>query len=135
RVVRQDDGLMRVEKRRIAMLHRMNLGSIVSDAMLRVKFLSGGYSGMVEEYFITKLQKGDRFILAGRVLAFEFVREMTVFVTSSSGPAITPSWLGGRLPLSANLSHFLRLKLAESQQTMVAADKELNFLRPLFDEQ
>jgi ATP-dependent Lhr-like helicase len=41
------------------MLHRMNIGVIVSDSMLRVKFLSGGYIGMIEEYFISKLHKGD----------------------------------------------------------------------------
>ncbi len=39
------------------MLHRMNMGVIVSDAMLKVKFISGGYIGMIEEYFISKLKK------------------------------------------------------------------------------
>src|SRR5690606_17342471 len=38
KVARREDGLLVVEKRRIAMLHRMNMGVIVSDAMLRVKF-------------------------------------------------------------------------------------------------
>src|SRR5690606_27889781 len=55
KVVQNEDGLLIVEKRRIAMLHRMNIGVIVSDAMIRVKFLSGGYIGMIEEYFISKL--------------------------------------------------------------------------------
>jgi ATP-dependent Lhr-like helicase len=27
----------------MAMRHRMNIGTIVSDAMLKVKFLSGGF--------------------------------------------------------------------------------------------
>lgn len=52
RVYKDDNGLFKVKNRRISMLHRMNIGAIVSDAMLRVKFLSGGYVGMIEEFFI-----------------------------------------------------------------------------------
>jgi len=130
KVVAQEDGKLVVEKRKIGMLHRMNIGAIVSDSMLRVKFLSGGYIGMIEEYFISKLRKGDKFVLAGRVLEFVMLKDMTVFVKLSSGKAITPSWLGGRLPLSSNLSYFLRKKLAESLSTN-AREKELRFLHPL----
>lgn len=130
KVVQLDDGKLVVEKRKIAMLHRMNMGVIVSDSMLRVKFLSGGYIGMIEEYFISKLHKGDRFILAGRVLEYVMLKEMTVFVKLSSGKAITPSWLGGRLPLSSNLSYFLRKKLADSLSPN-SKEKELKFLHPL----
>lgn len=130
KVSQREDGLLVVEKRRIAMLHRMNIGVIVSDAMMRVKFISGGYIGMVEEYFLSKLKKGDKFILAGRVLELVNIKEMTALVRNSSGRAITPSWLGGRLPLSANLSHFLRQKLALSVQGGVQ-QKELAFLQPL----
>ena len=134
KVVPQVDGKLIVEKRKIGMLHRMNIGAIVSDSMLRVKFLSGGYVGMIEEYFISKLHKGDKFILAGRVLEYAMLKEMTVYVKSSSGKAITPSWLGGRLPLSSNLSFFLRKKLAESLSPN-AREKELRFLHPLLANQ
>src|SRR5690606_35559628 len=34
KVVQREDGLLVVEKRRIAMLHRMNMGVILSDAMM-----------------------------------------------------------------------------------------------------
>ncbi len=134
KVVPQEDGKLIVEKRKIGMLHRMNIGAIVSDSMLRVKFLSGGYVGMIEEYFISKLHKGDKFILAGRILEYALLKEMTVYVKSSSGKAITPSWLGGRLPLSSNLSFFLRKKLAESLSPN-AREKELRFLHPLLANQ
>lgn len=130
KVVKNEEGLYVVEKRRIAMLHRMNIGVIVSDAMLKVKFLGGGYIGMVEEYFISKLKAGDKFILAGRVLEFIRMKEMTAYVRASQGKAITPSWLGGRLPLSSNLSALLRKKLAESKNP-AAREKELRFLHPL----
>ncbi|MBN9312799.1 MAG: DNA ligase-associated DEXH box helicase [Chryseobacterium sp. 39-10] len=130
KVVAKEDGKLVVEKRKTAMLHRMNIGAIVSDSMLRVKFLSGGYLGMIEEYFISKLHKGDRFVLAGRVLEYVMLKEMTVYVKLSSGKAITPSWLGGRLPLSSNLSGFLRKKLADSLLPNTR-EKELRFLHPL----
>lgn len=134
KVVQQDDGLLVVENRRIAMLHRMNVGVIVSDAMLKVKFMSGGYTGMIEEYFITRMQPGNKFILAGRVLELVRIKEMTVYVRSSSGKAVTPSWLGGRLPLTSRLSHFLREKLALANKPG-STEKELNFLHPLFARQ
>jgi ATP-dependent Lhr-like helicase len=57
KIVIMEDGLYKVTSRKIAMLHRMNMGVIVSDAMLKVKFISGGYIGMIEEYFISKLKK------------------------------------------------------------------------------
>ena len=123
-----------VTNRRIAMLHRMNIGVIASDAMLRVKFLSGGYLGMVEEYFITKLKPGDQFILAGRVLEYVRLKELTVYVRNSSGKALTPSWLGGRLPLTSHLAHFLRKKLALGIHA-TPSEKELQFLFPLFSKQ
>jgi ATP-dependent Lhr-like helicase len=51
-----EDGLYKVTSKKIAMLHRMNMGVIVSDAMLKVKFISGGYIGMVGIFYF-KTQK------------------------------------------------------------------------------
>lgn len=134
KVARQEDGLLVVSKRRIAMLHRMNMGVIVSDSMLRVKFVSGGYIGMVEEYFLARLKPGAKFVLAGRVLELVRVKDMVAQVRASKGKAVAPSWLGGRLPLSANLSHFLRQKLAAAKHPR-ASEEELRFLHPLIDRQ
>jgi len=127
KVIITEDGLYKVTQRRIAMLHRMNIGVIVSDAMLKVRFMKGGYIGMVEEYFISSLKQGDRFVLSGRILAFVMIKEMTVYVRRSKGKAKTPSWLGGRLPLSSSVSHFMRQKLAESLQPG-SRERELKFL-------
>ncbi|SIN86251.1 ATP-dependent helicase Lhr and Lhr-like helicase [Chryseobacterium scophthalmum] len=130
KVVVMEDGLHKVISRKIAMLHRMNMGAIVSDAMLKVKFISGGYIGMVEEYFISRLKKEEKFILAGRVLEVAMVKDMTVFVRASKGKAMAPSYLGGRLPLSSNLGRFLREKLSGALNPK-ASEKELKFLHPL----
>lgn len=130
KIVIQEDGLYKVTSRKIAMLHRMNMGVIVSDAMLKVKFISGGYIGMVEEYFISKLKKDEKFILAGRVLEVAMNKDMTVFVRAAKGKAFAPSYLGGRLPLSSNLGQFLREKLSGALNPK-ASEKELKFLHPL----
>lgn len=135
KVVLDEDGLYKVKSKRIAMYHRMNIGAIVSDAMLKVKFFSGGYIGMVEEYFISKLKPNDHFILAGRVLEIVTIKDMTVLVKRSKRKsAITPSWLGGRLPLSSYLSQYLREKLSESLHPKTT-EKELKFLHPLISRQ
>lgn len=129
-----ENGIYKVKNRRIAMMHRMNLGVIVSDPMLKVKFLSGGYIGMVEEYFISRLKPGDKFGLAGKIVEYVMIKDMTVLVRKSNAKrAITPSWLGGRLPLSSNLSAMLRHKFGEALQPN-AKDVELKKLFPLFKE-
>lgn len=128
------DGLFKVQSRKIAMLHRMNMGAIVSDAMMKVKFITGGYIGMVEEYFLSRLRKDEKFVLAGRVLELVMVKEMTAFVRSSKGQALAPSYLGGRLPLSSDLGRYLREKLSNSLNPKTS-EKELRFLYPVMRRQ
>ncbi len=130
------DGLYKINNRRIAMRHRMHIGTIVSDAMLKVKFMSGGYIGVIEEYFISKLKPGDVFTLAGRNLEFVMIKEMTVQVRkSNSKKSIVPSWNGGRLPLSSQLGFMLRKKLNDAANTdyFSKKEKELSALEPLFN--
>jgi ATP-dependent Lhr-like helicase len=135
KVAKDEDEIYRAKSRRISMLHRMNMGAIVSEAMLRVKFLSGGYVGMIEEYFITKLKPNDSFVLAGRVLELTHIKDMTAYVRiSKAKKAITPSWLGGRLPLTSYMSHFLRKKLSDSLNPGIR-ERELKFLHPLIARQ
>ncbi len=132
KVSKDEDGLWKVKSRAIAMRHRLQIGTIVSDAMLKVKFLSGGYIGMVEEFFISRLKEGDNFRLAGRVLEFVKVKDMTVIVRlSKQKNAISPSWNGGRLPLSSNLGSVLRKKYNEALD-QTHQDEELDCVYPLF---
>ena len=135
KVAKAEDSMYRAKSRRISMLHRMNMGAIVSEAMLRVKFLSGGYIGMIEEYFVTKLKPNDSFVLAGRVLQLTHIKDMTAYVRISKvKKAITPSWLGGRLPLTSYMSHFLRKKLSDALHPGIR-ERELKFLHPLIARQ
>jgi ATP-dependent Lhr-like helicase len=138
-----EDELFKIKNRRVAMRHRMNIGTIVSESMLKVKFISGGYVGVIEEYFISRLQPGDVFTLAGRNLEFVTIKDMTALVKkSSSKKSIVPSWQGGRMPLSANLGFMLRKTLNEVSSYLLpvtghgkpgTGNQELTTLQPLFE--
>lgn len=136
------DGLYKINSRRIAMRHRMHIGTIVSDPMMRVKFLSGGFVGVIEEWFIAGMQPGDVFTLAGRTLEFVMIKDMTCIVRKSNAKkSRIPSWQGGRMPLSANLGFMLRRKFDEAGLNLGFKNKDLGFnkeeeleiLKPLFE--
>jgi ATP-dependent Lhr-like helicase len=144
--VEVEDGIYKIKSRRIAMRHRLHIGTIVSDPMLKVKYLGGGYIGIIEEGFISRLEPGDSFTLAGKQLELIMIRDMNVIVRNSKvKKSIVPSWMGGRLPLSASLGKVLRRKFDEASiigKRQTANDKvlkekelpvELNVLKPLFD--
>lgn len=133
KVVIMDDGLYKITNRRIAMRHRLHIGTIVSDAMLKVKLMAGKFVGVIEEYFISRLEPGDVFTLAGRNLELVVIKDMNVLVRpSSSKKSIVPSWNGGRIPLSVNLGETLRQTFNHAL-TKKANEPELAALKPLFE--
>lgn len=133
RVTVSDDGRHRVEDRRVAMQHRMSIGTIVSDASVRVAYLKGGSIGTVEESFASKLKKGDTFIFAGKALSFAMLKDMTCYVRpSTSKKAGVVRWAGSRMSLSIELSHGLRSKLQEARDGEFTSEEMLasvEFLR------
>lgn len=135
KVERSEDGIFRITNRRTAMRHRMHIGTIVSDAMLKVKWSSGGYIGVIEEWFVSKLSPGDVFSLAGKNLELISIQDMTVLVRKSKAKkSMVPSWMGGRMPMTANLGSQLRKKLSEASRPIIS-DPIINALQPLLDKQ
>ncbi len=135
KVIIDEEGLFRVMSRRIAMYHRMSVGTIVSDSMLKVKYLKGGNLGSIEEWFISKLKPGDVFWFAGRSLELYRIKDMQVLVKrSKEKKGRIPAWLGGRMPLSSQMSEVLRAKLDEAA-IGGSKDVELKLLQPLLDKQ
>ncbi|KIZ32788.1 DEAD/DEAH box helicase, partial [Stutzerimonas stutzeri] len=101
RVEPDDTGLWKVPSRRVALRHRMSIGTIVSDASLTVKFWAKGGSGRslgtIEEGFIARLRPGDNFLFGGRLLELVRVENMTAYVSRATGKkAAVPRWNGGR---------------------------------------
>ncbi len=106
------DGVWRVFDRKIARRHRMSIGTITSDSMLQVRFLKGSRLGRIEEWFVSQLQTGDTFWFAGRNLELVRLKDMTVYVRKSKGTSSkVPSYMGGRMSLSSNMSDLLREQL------------------------
>jgi ATP-dependent Lhr-like helicase len=110
------------------------MGTIVSNPAMHVKFLGGGRLGTIEEGFISRLKPGDVFWFAGKVLELIHVRDLQAVVKKSTkNQGLVPSWDGGRMPLSSELTAMLRRKLAAAQRSEIPLDAELTLLKPLFD--
>ncbi|MGW1454603.1 ligase-associated DNA damage response DEXH box helicase [Salegentibacter agarivorans] len=136
----EEDGLFKVNNRGIAMRHRLQIGTIVSDAVLSVKYLKGGYIGTIEEWFISKLTPGDVFTFAGRNLELVRIKSMQVLVRKSKKKTSkVPSWMGGRMAFSAQMSELLREEMyAASASTVVGSSEkleELKALQPILERQ
>ena len=131
----EPDGIYKVNSKAVALRHRMQMGTIVGDAIMNVKFLGGGYIGSIEEWFISKLNPGDVFIFAGRKLELYRTKNMEVLVRMANPKAKAQhaSWMGGRMTLSAQMSELLRQELyAANTDTM---SPEMHALAPMFKRQ
>lgn len=110
--VDDESGRYVLRDRRQARRHRMSIGTIVSDQMIKVKWKTGGFIGHVEEYFVASMEPGDCFWFAGMSLEFLRIKESIVQVKRSKKPkGRVPVYLGGRLSLSSELGHALRDEL------------------------
>lgn len=133
RVSVDETGCYRVTDRRTALRHRMHIGTIVSNASVKVRFLGGGYVGHAEESFIGRLKPGDVFLLAGRKLELVLVRDMEALVKRSNTKNVrVPTWSGGRMSLSGDFGDLLR-GVFEDAAHPVVQEPLLRFLSPLFD--
>ncbi len=133
RVVPDETGLWRVPDARLARRHRVNIGTIVSDAAISVQYLSGGKLGTVEEGFIARLRPGDAFLFSGRLLELVRVEQMTAFVRrATAGRAAVPRWNGGRMPLSNTLADAVLRELAAADEGRYDAP-EMRCVRPLIE--
>ncbi|WP_405399670.1 ligase-associated DNA damage response DEXH box helicase [Maribacter sp. Asnod2-G09] len=132
----EEDGKFKVNNRGVAMRHRFQIGTIVGDVNLSVKYQKSGYIGSIEEFFISKLNRGDVFTFAGRNLEFIRIKEMTVQVKNSNKKTNKiSSWMGSRLTLSAQMSELLRNELYSSSEPIKNQSAEIRALKPLFDRQ
>ena len=75
-----ENGLLKVLNKGIVMRHRLSMGTIISDSSLKISYQKGGYLGSIEEWFVTKLKKGDVFTFSGRNLELIRLHNMEVIV-------------------------------------------------------
>jgi len=131
-----EHGKFKVTNRGIAMRHRFQIGTIVGDSNITVRYQKGGYIGTIEEHFISKLKRGDIFTFAGRNLEFIRIKEMQAQVRNSSKKSSkVPAWMGGRLTLSAQMSKLLREELYSAQLSDKEQSAEIRALKSIFTRQ
>ena len=131
--IKQDSaGRWRVANPRVRQSYRLNVGTIVEEAMLKVRLVrsrgggrgstgstgalgrGGRMLGEIEEYFIEGLVVGDTFIFGGEVVRYEQLVEDQVYVSRANDEdAKVPSYMGGKFPLSTYLAERVRKLLAD----------------------
>ncbi len=129
------EGLFRVMDKQIARRHLLSIGTITADAVMDVRYLTGGRLGSVEETFIARLRSGDQFVFAGKTLEFVRVRDMTAWVRKAkkSGGEI-PRWDGSRMPLSTELALAVRARLEQARNGVFEV-AEMLAVKPVLDAQ
>ena len=93
---------------RIANKIRMNVGTIQDTETLKVRThrrIGGKPLGEIEEAFAASLTKGDTFLIGGKIVRFESLREMIVEVTHNANkqPKIA-TFMGTKFATSTKLS-------------------------------
>lgn len=133
RVLPDSTGRFHVPDAALGRRHRMSIGTIVSDATIQIKFLSGGRIGSIEESFISRMKKGDAFLFGGRMLEFVRMHEMTAYVQRSTRKkGAVPRWNGGKMPLSSELAHAM-LDCMQDAAIERFDGPEMQAIRPLLE--
>jgi ATP-dependent helicase Lhr and Lhr-like helicase len=131
RIKRDKNGRWRVTNPKVRQSYRLNVGTIVEEAMLKVRLVrsraggsgstgaiarGGRMLGEIEEYFIEGLSVGDTFVFGGEVVRYEQMSEDQVYVSraNDSDPKV-PSYMGGKFPLSTYLAERVRNLLADKR--------------------
>jgi len=128
-----ENGVFRIKDKKTAMRHRLSMGTIVSDPMLKVRFKNGTYLGMIEEYFFSKLKPGDRFFFSGRNLEFVAIRDMSAIVQLSKKKSNnTPSYMGGRISFTSKLASKIREILEDAVQGIYRSEEAV-YISPLLE--
>ncbi len=144
-----EDGYHRISNKKIAQNYRMNVGTIVSALMIKIKLVKqsnqrhqpqgaapfknrargGRILGEVEESFIAQLSPGDTFVFAGEVLQFEATYETEAYVIKApfKDPKI-PSYMGGKFPLSTHLADALRMMFSDERRQQILPDQVKEWL-------
>lgn len=136
RIVRGEDGLWRVADRAMAKRHRLGIGTIVSDAAIPVKYASGVTLGTMEEGFIARLNPGDCFFFAGKLLEFVRLRDMVAYVKRSTrnSKGTVPTWMGAKMAFTSEMSDALLQTMQRAAQGDFS-EPELQAARPMLQTQ
>lgn len=123
RIVPGQDGLWRARNPQAVLAHRMNVGAIVSPAMINVRIgggkrpMGGRKVGEAEEGFFEAMKPGDTFVFAGQVWRFNSLVGADAFVTPAPDKdPMMPSWGGSKFPLSTYLAGRVRAMMHDERE-------------------
>jgi ATP-dependent Lhr-like helicase len=106
RLKQRADGLWQLRDPRASQLIRMNIGTIQDTDTLKVRMRQNRkFLGEVEEGFAASLVPGDTFLMGGKIVRFESLKEMHVDVSNDRGrkPKIAV-FAGSKFATSTQLS-------------------------------
>jgi ATP-dependent Lhr-like helicase len=125
RIVKGLDGLWRVRNAETAQRHRLNVGAIISPAMLSVRIATrrgqgGRKIGEIEEGMLEMLEPGETFVFAGQVWRLVGVTNLDVLVqpAPAADPKM-PSWGGSKFALSTYLAKRVRQLMTDQPHWQV----------------
>ena len=136
RIKQDKQGRWRVTNPRVRQSYRLNVGTIVEEAMLKVRLVRGrgGGSGStgalgrggrmlgeIEEYFIEGLVVGDTFVFGGEVVRYEALAEDQVYVSRANDKDAKGAVLYGRQVSAVDLSGRTRAEIAGRPAAMECA--------------
>ncbi len=129
------DGVYKVSDAQIARMHRMSIGTITSNQTVQIRYMNQTKIGAVEESFVSRMKKGDVFFFAGKQLEFFMMKDMVVYVKSTSKKStVIPTWAGGNLAISDSLSVYLRKEI-EHSRNHAELNEELDCILPILSAQ
>ncbi len=125
RLQQRPDGAWQLRDPRSAQRIRMNIGTIQDTDTLKVRLKrnrGGAPLGEVEEGFAASLTPGDTFLIGGRIVRYEGLREMTVEVSRDAArkPKIA-TFMGTKFATSTQLSARIEDILAQDDWPQLPA--------------
>lgn len=135
RLAIDESGRHHVASKRVAQIHRLNVGTIASDATISLRYVHGGMIGSIEEDFIARLRPGDCFLFAGKPLEFVRVRDLAAQVKPArKRTPMTPHWAGSRFPLSTALAGATR-RILDAAHRGIVTEPEIRCAAPILEAQ
>ncbi|WP_426029759.1 ligase-associated DNA damage response DEXH box helicase [Caulobacter sp. DWP3-1-3b2] len=122
RIVPGPDGLWRARNAQTIQRHRMNVGTIVTAAVVNVRVggkrsMGGLKVGEAEEGFFEQMKPGDTFVFAGQVWRFNSLVGTDAFVSPAADKdPMMPAWGGSKFPLSTYLASRVRAMMHDERE-------------------